>query len=162
MNDVPFGIAAPGFRLPAETRVGRVTLRIANLERSLADNRPRSLIQMATGSGKTFTAVNFCYRLIKHAKARRILFLVDRNNLGMQTKSEFEQFVSPTSGYKFTEEYTVQHLKHNAIAPACKVCITTIQRLYSMLQGEVDYLEENEEGSLFETESALARQPGPA
>jgi type I restriction enzyme, R subunit len=54
---------------------------IVNLERSLADNRPRSLIQMATGSGKTFTAVNFCYRLIKHAKAKRILFLVDRNNL---------------------------------------------------------------------------------
>ncbi|HUE71426.1 MAG TPA: type I restriction-modification enzyme R subunit C-terminal domain-containing protein [Pirellulaceae bacterium] len=133
---------------------------IINLERSLADNRPRSLIQMATGSGKTFTAVNFCYRLIKHAKAKRILFLVDRNNLGKQTLNEFQQFIGP-SGYKFTEEYTVQHLKRNTIDAASKVCITTIQRLYSMLQGEDEYLEENEESSLFETETPLVKEPLP-
>ena len=109
---------------------------VQNLETSLAANKPRALIQMATGSGKTYTAVNFCYRLIKYAGARRILFLVDRNNLGEQTLNEFQQFVSPVNGYKFTEEYTVQHLKKNTIAPASKVCITTIQRLYSMLKGE--------------------------
>ncbi|MGE0607909.1 MAG: DEAD/DEAH box helicase family protein [Pirellulales bacterium] len=134
---------------------------IQNLETSLAANRPRALIQMATGSGKTYTAVNFCYRLIKYAEARRILFLVDRNNLGKQTLNEFQQFVSPVNGYKFTEEYTVQHLKKNTIAPASKVCITTIQRLYSMLKGEDDFLEENEEGSLFETETSLIREPLP-
>ena len=116
---------------------------------------------MATGSGKTFTAVNFCYRLIKYAKAKRILFLVDRNNLGRQTLNEFQQFVSPVNGYKFTEEYTVQHLKKNTIDPASKVCITTIQRLYSMLKGEEDFLEENEEGSLFETENSLFKEPLP-
>lgn len=134
---------------------------IQNLETSLAANRPRALIQMATGSGKTFTAVNFCYRLIKYADARRILFLVDRNNLGKQTLNEFQQFVSPVNGYKFTEEYTVQHLKKNTIAPASKVCITTIQRLYSMLKGEEDFQEENEEGSLFETENPLFKEPLP-
>ena len=134
---------------------------IQNLEASLAANRPRALIQMATGSGKTYTAVNACYRLIKYADARRILFLVDRNNLGKQTLNEFQQFVSPVNGYKFTEEYTVQHLKKNTIAPASKVCITTIQRLYSMLKGEDDFLEENEEGSLFETETSLFREPLP-
>ena len=134
---------------------------IKNLEESLAANRPRALIQMATGSGKTFTAVNFCYRLIKYADAKRILFLVDRNNLGKQTLNEFQQFVSPVNGYKFTEEYSVQHLKKNTIAPASKVCITTIQRLYSMLKGEEDYLEENEESSLFETENALFKEPLP-
>ena len=134
---------------------------INNLETSLAANRPRALIQMATGSGKTFTAVNFCYRLIKYADARRILFLVDRNNLGKQTLNEFQQFVSPVNGYKFTEEYTVQHLKKNTIAPASKVCITTIQRLYSMLKGEEDFQEENEEGSLFETENSLFKEPLP-
>lgn len=134
---------------------------IENLEQSLALNKPRALIQMATGSGKTFTAVNFCYRLIKYAKARRILFLVDRNNLGKQTLNEFQQFVSPVNGYKFTEEYTVQHLKKNTIAPASNVCITTIQRLYSMLKGEDDFQEENEEGSLFETETALDKEPLP-
>ena len=65
---------------------------IENLERSLAADHPRSLIQMATGSGKTFTACNFSYRLIKHAGARRVLFLVDRNNLGDQTLREFQAF----------------------------------------------------------------------
>ena len=134
---------------------------IRNLEKSLALNKPRALIQMATGSGKTFTAVNFCYRLIKYADAKRILFLVDRNNLGKQTLNEFQQFVSPVNGYKFTEEYSVQHLKKNTIAPAAKVCITTIQRLYSMLKGEEDFQEENEEGSLFETENSLFKEPLP-
>lgn len=134
---------------------------INNLENSLALNKPRALIQMATGSGKTFTAVNFCYRLIKYANAKRILFLVDRNNLGKQTLNEFQQFVSPINGYKFTEEYTVQHLKKNTIAPASKVCITTIQRLYSMLKGEEDFQEESEEGSLFETENSLYKEPLP-
>jgi type I restriction enzyme R subunit len=148
---------------PLDTgRLWRVQIEsIQNLERSLALNKPRALIQMATGSGKTYTAVNFCYRLIKHADARRILFLVDRNNLGKQTLNEFQQFVSPTSGYKFTEEYGVQHLKKNTIAPASKVCITTIQRLYSMLKGEEDFLEENEEGSLFETDNPLFKEPLP-
>lgn len=126
---------------------------IQNLEKSLAGNHPRTLIQMATGSGKTFTAVNFCYRLIKYAGARRILFLVDRNNLGKQTLSEFQQFVSPDNGYKFTEEYSVQHLKKNTISPASKVCITTIQRLYSMLRGEEDFDEGNEEQSSFEDDA---------
>jgi type I restriction enzyme R subunit len=131
---------------------------IRNLEKSLADNRPRSLIQMATGSGKTFTAVNFCYRLAKFAGAKRILFLVDRNNLGRQTLNEFQQFVSP-SGMKFTDEYTVTHLKKNTIPQSSKVVITTIQRLFSMLKGDEDYQEENEEGSLYEVESVLPRKP---
>ena len=131
---------------------------ITNLERSLAENRPRALIQMATGSGKTFTAVNFCYRLIKYAGAKRILFLVDRNNLGKQTLTEFQQFSSPVTGYKFTEEYEVQHLKGKTISPSSKVCITTIQRLYSLLANrELD--EEAEEGSLFETETSLVKEP---
>jgi type I restriction enzyme R subunit len=134
---------------------------IQNLDKSLADNRPRSLIQMATGSGKTFTAVSSCYRFIKFAKARRILFLVDRNNLGKQALNEFQKFVSPYNGYKFTEEYPVQHLKKNTVDPAAKICITTIQRLYSMLKGEEDFLEENEESSLFEAESSLIKETLP-
>lgn len=134
---------------------------IENLETSLAANRPRALIQMATGSGKTFTAVNFCYRLIKYAEAKRILFLVDRNNLGRQTLNEFQQFTSPVNGYKFTEEYGVQHLRKNTIAAASKVCITTIQRLYSMLKGEPEFMEENEEGSLFEIDNPLVKEPLP-
>ena len=109
---------------------------IKNLEKSLAENRPRALIQMATGSGKTFTAVNFIYRLIKFGEANRILFLVDRANLGRQTLKEFQQFQSPHTPYKFTEEYIVQQLKSNKIDKTARVCISTIQRMYSILKGE--------------------------
>ena len=109
---------------------------IKNLEKSLADNRPRALIQMATGSGKTFTAVNSIYRLIKFGEAKRILFLVDRANLGRQTLKEFQQFQSPHTPYKFTEEYIVQQLSSNKIDKTARVCISTIQRMYSILKGE--------------------------
>ncbi|RZB29897.1 MAG: type I restriction enzyme, R subunit [Desulfobacteraceae bacterium Eth-SRB1] len=116
---------------------------IKNLEKSLAENRPRALIQMATGSGKTFTAINFIYRLIKFAKARRVLFLVDRGNLGKQTLKEFQQYVSPYNNYKFSEEYIVQRLTSNNLDKTARVCICTIQRLYSMLRGvELPKIEE--------------------
>lgn len=134
---------------------------IINLEESLAENRPRALIQMATGSGKTFTACSFCYRLIKFANAKRILFLVDRNNLGTQTLNEFQQYISPYTNYKFTEEYNVQHLRKNTVDPASMVVITTIQRLYSVLKGEESYDEENEEQSLFESASPVNTEPLP-
>ena len=134
---------------------------IRNLEQSLALGKPRALIQMATGSGKTFTACNFCYRLLKFGGAKRILFLVDRNNLGKQAEGEFQNFQSPYNNYKFTEEYPVQRLAKNRIEPAAKVCITTIQRLYSMLKGEEEFDEGNEEGSLFESGSPLVKEPLP-
>ena len=122
---------------------------IKNLEKSFANSSPRSLIQMATGSGKTFTAVSSIYRLIKFAGAKRVLFLVDRSNLGRQTFKEFQQYVTPDDGRKFTELYNVQHLTSNSIDPVNKVVITTIQRLYSMLSGEEEFNEETEEISLF-------------
>ena len=125
---------------------------IEGLERSLAENRPRALIQMATGSGKTFTAVSSAYRLIKHAGAKRILFLVDRANLGRQTLKEFQQYATPDDGRKFTELYNVQHLAGGGIDPVGKVCVSTIQRLYSMLRGE-ELEEELDESSLNEISS---------
>ena len=75
---------------------------IKNLEKSLSENRPRALIQMATGSGKTFTAVTSIYRLLKFAKAKRVLFLVDRKTLGAQTLKEFQQYDSPYSPFVYT------------------------------------------------------------
>jgi len=137
---------------------------ITNLEKSLADNRPRALIQMATGSGKTFTAVNFIYRLVKFSGARRVLFLVDRANLGRQTLKEFQQFASPHTPYKFTEEYIVQHLQGPAVDQTARVCICTIQRLYSILKGEVlsdDLDEVSGEGlaSLFTEAAPVAYNP---
>jgi len=134
---------------------------IENLEKSLAAGHPRSLIQMVMGAGKTFTACNIAYRLIKFAQAKRVLFLVDRNNLGRQTLNEFQQFASPYNQYKFTEEFGVQHLKKNSIDPAAKVVITTIQRLYSILKGEDEFDESGEEFSMFETAPALIKEPLP-
>ncbi len=127
---------------------------ITNLEESFAGNKPRSLIQMATGSGKTYTAVTFAYRLLKFAKAKRILFLVDRGNLGRQTAKEFQQYITPDDGRKFTELYNVQHLQSNTIDPVNKVTITTIQRLYSMLKGDKDLDPSVEEESGFEGDIA--------
>lgn len=116
---------------------------------------------MATGAGKTFTAASFCYRLIKFAGAKRILFLVDRNNLGRQTLTEFQQYLSPYTNRRFTEEYVVQRAAKNALDPAAKVVITTIQRLYSTLKGEPEYDDRNEESSSFEQASPLAAEPLP-
>jgi len=110
---------------------------IDNVKQSLALGKPKALIQMATGSGKTFTAVNLCYDLIKNAGAKKILFLVDRGHLGVQTKEEFENFIIPKDGRKFTELYNVQHLQSNKIGgEADKVCISTIQRMYSILMNK--------------------------
>ena len=109
---------------------------VRELENSLAADKPRSLIQMATGAGKTFTACTFTHRLIKYGGARRMLFLVDRNNLGDQTLKEFQNFHPPGTANRFTDTYIVQHLHGNRIDPDAKVVITTIQRLYSMLRGQ--------------------------
>ena len=130
---------------------------IRNLEQSLAEARPRSLVQMATGSGKTFMACNQVYRLIKHAGARRVLFLVDRSNLGRQTYREFQGFTVPGDGRKFTELYNVQLLQSNSIDPVSKVCISTIQRVYSMLRGE-ELDPESEEASGYDL---AATRPSP-
>ncbi len=108
---------------------------ITNLEQSFKENRPRALIQMATGSGKTFTAITFIYRLLKYAKAKRVLFLVDTKNLGEQAEQEFMSFVPNDDNRKFTELYSVLRLKSNYIASDSQVCISTIQRLYSILKG---------------------------
>ncbi|MFZ3123428.1 MAG: type I restriction-modification enzyme R subunit C-terminal domain-containing protein [Thermodesulfovibrionales bacterium] len=132
---------------------------IKNLEKSLSENRPRALIQMATGSGKTFTAVTFIYRLLKFAKAKRVLFLVDRKTLGNQTLKEFQQYDSPYSPFKFTEEFIVQHLQSSSIDKTARVCISTIQRLYSILKGE-DIDPELEEESLFD-HSDIYKEPPP-
>jgi type I restriction enzyme R subunit len=109
---------------------------VTNLEKSFKENRPRALIQMATGAGKTFTAITEVYRLLKHAKAKRVLFLVDTKNLGEQAEQEFMAYRPSDDTRKFTELYNVQRLKSSYIPSDAQVCICTIQRLYSILKGE--------------------------
>ncbi len=109
---------------------------IKKLEISFADNKPRALIQMATGAGKTFTAISFIYRLLKYAKAKRILFLVDTKNLGEQAETEFQAYKPNDDVRLFTELYNVQRLNSSNISNSANVCISTIQRMYSILRGE--------------------------
>nr|WP_295786373.1 type I restriction-modification enzyme R subunit C-terminal domain-containing protein [Rhodoferax sp.] len=132
---------------------------ITNLEKSLAANKPKALIQMATGSGKTFTSIGFIYRLIKFGGARRVLFLVDRGNLARQTKKEFDAYASPYNNYKFGEEYIVQHLQSNQLDTSARVVICTIQRMFSMLKGR-ELAEEADEESTEKIET-LFKDPEP-
>ncbi|MCY3810945.1 MAG: DEAD/DEAH box helicase family protein [Gammaproteobacteria bacterium] len=117
---------------------------ITNLEASLKADRPRALVQMATGSGKTFTAITQVYRLLKHAGAERVLFLVDTRNLGEQAEQEFMAFLPNDDNRKFTELYNVQRLKSPSMADDVQVVISTIQRMYATLKREEfdDALEE--------------------
>ena len=145
LNDIP--VLDPLGLRPAQI------VAIENLEISFKNNRPKALIQMATGAGKTFTAATFIYRLLKHANAKRILFLVDTKNLGEQAEQEFMTFQPNDDNRKFTELYNVQRLSSSYIASDAQVCISTIQRLYSILKGEE--LEESAEESSLEENSWL-------
>ncbi|CAL9306386.1 hypothetical protein SUDANB135_04062 [Streptomyces sp. SudanB135_2055] len=117
---------------PEDLRPAQVTA-INGLERSLAKDDPRALVQMATGAGKTYTVVSESYRLLKHAGAKRILFLVDRNNLGSQAATEFENFDTPDDGRKFTELYVVQRLAGDTVLGSAHVVVSTVQRLWLAL-----------------------------
>ncbi|RQW27160.1 DEAD/DEAH box helicase [Rhodobacteraceae bacterium CH30] len=109
---------------------------VTGLEKSLAQNKPRALVHMATGAGKTFTAITAVYRLLKFAGAKRVLFLVDTRNLGKQAHQEFMAYTPPDDHRKFTELYAVQRLASPNIDPHAQVCISTIQRMYAILSGE--------------------------
>lgn len=119
---------------------------ITNLEKSFREARPKALVQMATGSGKTFTAITSIYRLLKFARAKRILFLVNTKNLGEQAEQEFKKFEPQDDNRLFPELYGVTRLSSSFIPPDSQVYISTIQRLYSILKGtELDERDEEED-----------------
>ena len=109
---------------------------INNLDKSLSENKPRALVQMATGAGKTFTAITAAYRMLKYGKMNRILFLVDTRSLGEQAEREFLAYRPNDENRSFTEIYGVRRLKSSYIPSDVQVCISTIQRMYSILSGE--------------------------
>jgi type I restriction enzyme R subunit len=120
---------------------------IKGLERSFATNHLRTLTPQTMGSGKTMLACAEAYRVIRFGGADRILFLVDRINLGKQALREFRNYQTPDDGRKFGELYTIQLLGSGGIDPAAKVVISTIQRLYATLRGEeLDPADEEESG----------------
>ncbi|MDC6166994.1 type I restriction endonuclease subunit R [Paucibacter sp. XJ19-41] len=122
--------------LPSENLRDCQTDAVIGLEQSLGANRPRALVHMATGAGKTFTAITAIYRLLKFGGAKRILFLVDTRNLGKQAHQEFMAYTPPDDGRKFTELYNVQRVGTAGVDRHAHVCISTIQRMYATLSGE--------------------------
>ncbi|WP_313527086.1 DEAD/DEAH box helicase family protein [Shinella sp.] len=122
---------------------------VANIEQSLGENRPRALVQMATGAGKTFTAATLSHRLLAHAGFKRILFLADRANLVRQTRDEYLAYRPPGTGRSFSEIYNVQKLGSAGIDKDAQIVVSTIQRVYSVLTGK-ELAEDDEEASAFE------------
>ena len=132
---------------------------IENMQKSLAQDLPRALIQMATGAGKTYTAISIMYRLLKYTGKRRILFLVDTVNLGEQAEQEMLVFTPSDDNRKFTELYNAQVIKSPHIPAGVEVCICTIQRMYSLLKGEDVSIPE--EGVELEAWESRLKEPLP-
>ena len=131
---------------------------IKNLDASFAENRPKALVQMATGAGKTFTAITAAYRLLKYGKMNRILFLVDTKGLGEQAEREFLAYTPNDDPRSFSQIYGVRRLKSSYIPSDVQICISTIQRMYSILKGE-DLDEGAEEMPFAEYVTAESKAP---
>lgn len=131
---------------------------INNLDVSFAENRPKALVQMATGAGKTFTAITASYRLLKYGKMNRILFLVDTRGLGEQAEREFLAYTPNDDPRTFSQLYGVRRLKTSYIPSGIQICISTIQRMYSILKGE-DLDESTEEMPFDEFVTAESKVP---
>ena len=131
---------------------------IENLDNSFAENRPKALVQMATGAGKTFTAITAAYRLLKYGKMNRILFLVDTKGLGEQAECEFRAYTPNDENRLFSQLYGICRLKSSYIPNDVQICISTIQRMYSILKGE-ELDESAEMESFHEQQDAENRKP---
>ena len=131
---------------------------IRGLDDSFANNRPHALVQMATGAGKTFTAITAAYRLLKYGRMNHILFLVDTRSLGEQAEREFLAYKPNDDPRNFSELYNVQRLKSSYISSDAQICISTIQRMYSILKGE-ELDEKAEETPFAEYVTAESKAP---
>ena len=109
---------------------------ITNLEQSFRDGDRKALIVLATGAGKTYTACMATYRLLSYTSIKRVLFLVDRNNLGKQAEGEFGAFRLTENGEPFNTIFETVRLKSKDVPDNAEVVICTIQRLFSALTGQ--------------------------
>lgn len=143
------GIEDEYAKLPAIPPIGPKGLRecqfeaISNLELSFKYGKKKALIVLATGAGKTFTACTAAYRLLNYTSAKRVLFLVDRNNLGKQAEGEFGTYKLTETGNAFCDEYIVHRLKSVEKIGNASVVISTIQRLFAALTGQT--IEDNDD-----------------
>lgn len=132
---------------------------ITELEKSFRSGQKRALMVLATGAGKTYTACLAAYRMLSYTPTRRVLFLVDRNNLGKQAEGEFGTFRLTEDGEAFNTIFTVNRLRSSSIPSDSNVVISTIQRLFSFLKGET--IEDNDEDDENEPAEEVILPPNP-
>ena len=132
---------------------------ITELEKSFRSGQKRALMVLATGAGKTYTACLAAYRMLSYTPMRRVLFLVDRNNLGKQAEGEFGTFRLTENGEAFSTIFTVNRLRSSSIPSESNVIISTIQRLFSFLKG--DAIEDNEDDDENEPTEEVTLPPNP-
>ena len=121
---------------------------IKGLEQSFRNGQKRALMVLATGAGKTYAACLAAYRFLSYTPMRKVLFLVDRNNLGKQAEGEFGTFRLTENKEPFNTIFGVNRLKSAKIPSDSNVVISTIQRLFSLLKG--DDVDDNDEESAFD------------
>lgn len=132
---------------------------ITELEKSFRSGQKRALMVLATGAGKTYTACLAAYRMLSYTPMRRVLFLVDRNNLGKQAEGEFGTFRLTENGEAFNTIFTVNRLRSSSIPSDSNVIISTIQRLFSFLKG--DAIEDNDDDDENEPAEEVTLPPNP-
>ncbi len=130
---------------------------ITHLESSFRRGADKALLVLATGAGKTYTACMAAYRLLSYTPAKRILFLVDRNNLGEQAINEFSTFRLTKDGSPFTDVFITERIKGNQANPKASLTVSTIQRLYATLTGTAakSDAEEDEECGVMSAEGGV-------
>jgi type I restriction enzyme R subunit len=106
-----------------------------NLELALKSGKKKNLAILATGSGKTYLACLASYRLLNYTATKRVLFLVDRNNLARQTESEFSLFDRTERQQPMSNLYQIKRLKKESDIDA-DIVISTIQKLFAVLTGQ--------------------------
>ena len=132
---------------------------VTELEKSFRSGQNRALMVLATGAGKTYTACLAAYRLLSYTPMRRVLFLVDRNNLGKQAEGEFGTFRLTENGDAFNTIFTVNRLRSSSIPSDSNIVISTIQRLFSFLRG--DTIEDNDNDDDNEPTEEVVLPPNP-
>lgn len=106
-----------------------------NFEKSIKTGKKKNLAMLATGSGKTYLACLASYRLLNYTSTKRILFLVDRNNLARQTESEFSQFNMTENKKEMNALYDIKRLRHEGDIKG-DIVISTIQKLFAIMTGQ--------------------------
>ena len=157
-----FGIDDPFAGLPTLPKKGLRDCQyeaVTELEKSFKSGQKRALMVLATGAGKTYTACLTAYRMLSYTPMRRVLFLVDRNNLGKQAETEFGTFRLTETGDAFNTIFSVNRLRSSAIPSDSNVVISTIQRLFSLLKGEP--IADNDEDDENEPDKEVVLPPNP-